>query len=292
MMTMILFFLLLAGSLGAQPAMAPDSCEYKLLLKPELFANPEEGSINFWKLVTRVADRQSLELETKSEVLDNRDIFFLDTPDFQLYKHGLMLRCRGLAIADPAQLQTISPDENSEITLKMRMPGKQVETATAGTMLAGFAPHEDLEEDIAVTASGPVSFYSRSCEIDEPEFLPTTIGDLTKLVPDLAAVGLTASDSLKLVNNLLIFESRLESGRIFFGDKEARAIFSLWYNKGDNKLPVAAEFSFKVKLGKSPEKATRRKQLADSFFAELITEAKDSIAADQTKTGLVYQYHP
>ncbi len=291
MTTLILFFLFMAGSLGAQTAITPDSCEYKLLLKPELFVNPAEGSVNFWKLVTKAAEKQGLQYERTDEVLDNRDICFLDTSDFQLHNRGLILRCRGLAITNAEQLQTLQPGEDFELTLKLRIPKLQSATATS-SFATSFAHDEDLEEDIAMTASGPVSFYSRSCEIEDARVPPDTISTLTGLFPDLAAAGLPASASLKLVNNLLIRECRLEKGLITFENKEAKAMFSLWYNRADNKLPIAAEFSFKVKLGKSPEKAALRRQQADSFFAELISEAKDSIAADQTKTGLVYQYQP
>ena len=286
--TTLLILVLSASALGAEPLPMPESCEFKMLLNNELFNVPEKGCASFWKLVEQVAGEHGCQTAAKPEIEDDREICFIDTAGFDLYKRGLLLRVRD---EDPGQGQAggMRFSEDAELTLKYRSLLPASASVAPIEAVPGLAEVAELEEDIAVTASGPRSFFSRSAEIEELANVPDSPAALAKMFPDLASYGMPASETFKIVNDLVIIEKRFRQGSITFADKDAKAMFSFWYKKSEPGKLFAAEFSFKLKLNPDkPEKSEKRRHEADAFFIDLIGRTQAYRTAQQTKTGMVY----
>ncbi|HNX75546.1 MAG TPA: hypothetical protein PLM07_08075 [Candidatus Rifleibacterium sp.] len=286
--TTLLFLMLTVGVMGAEPLPMAESCEFKMLLNNELFNEPEKGCASFWRLVEQVAGEHGCQTVSKPEIEDDREICFIDTAAFDLYKSSLLLRVRD---EDPIQRQNglLQFGEDAELTLKYRSNILASATLAPLEAVHGLAEVAGIEEDIAVTASGPRSFFSRSAEFEELVTVPDAPAALVKTFPGLASAGLPASGAFKIVNDLVIVEKRYRQGSINFADKDAKAMFSFWYKKDEPGKLFAAEFSFKLKLNPDkPEKSEKRRRAADAFFIDLISRTQSYRAAHQTKTGMVY----
>ncbi|MGZ6195917.1 MAG: hypothetical protein ACXWML_11900, partial [Candidatus Binataceae bacterium] len=96
--------------------------EYKLLLKPERFAD-EDGFHKFYKHAHRVAKGLGIHLE-KSEKHEPhlREVVLYDTPHFKLYTDGFILRKRTF-------FKKGHPEPNFELTIRYRNPDAKAASA-------------------------------------------------------------------------------------------------------------------------------------------------------------------
>ncbi len=272
----------------AQTKTGVDSVEYKILLKSENFASVKKGCELFWDLVEKVAADHNLTAEKTVKSSPDREICFIDTPNFDLNKKGFILRLRASGINKTRNRDSINFADGAEMTLKFRA------TDMESALIAPVEPASELgndvssEEDIVIKAATPSSIFSRSGKVYRFARTPAYISELLQLYPGLGVAKFNESLKLDLVNNIIVVEQRILHGKIGFSKKPTKALFSVWYKKGETK-PMIAEFSFKLKVKKNPEKFAKKRKIVDAFFIDLVRRGKLFINMAQTKTGMVYQ---
>ncbi|MBU1106075.1 MAG: hypothetical protein KKB51_05345 [Candidatus Riflebacteria bacterium] len=300
LLILALFVLLTLPAAAAPSAAIPDSCEYKILLKADNFVSVKKGCELFWELVNKVADDHGFSAEKAVKSSPNREICFLDTPTFDLYKKGFVLRLRAsnkageLRRAGPqraAEELTDDPEEltnDTELTLKFRASDLESTIIAPVEPAKKYGNDVSSEVDVVVKAATPVSVFSRSGTITGLDLAPDSVKKLLKYYPRLAIADLDREQSLKTVNNLFVIEQRILHGSIDFGRKKTKTIFSIWYVKGSTK-PLIAEFSFKINMEPSEKRSSQQQTSIDNFFVDLVRRGKLFISPNQTKTGIIYQ---
>ena len=285
----ILFGLLISSSSFTQEVV--DSSEYKILLKPDFFLNPEDGCNKFWQIAKKVAKKNGLKTKAKDKSYSDRHICFLDSKSHSLYQKGFILRIRGQEIASNTKLADIEVKDDTEMTLKFRSITAKL--AVIAPVKPGLAYDSDMkiEEDLGIKLGKISTVFSRSGRIYEPEKIPATVEEIYKYFPEMEKNKFNLSEKLEVVNAVNIIEKRYVTGKLYYGEEKEKikTIFSLWYRKGDNK-PFVAEFSFKTSFNErtSKDSSTKRKVI-NSFFIELAQKSKQILHPKQTKTGSVYQ---
>ncbi len=266
-----------------------DSREFKILLHTENFASLNKGCKMFWDLVDKVAKDNKIKSKFGEKKLQNREICFMDTAKFDLYKKGFILRVRGEEISPDKNTGLIAGKTDSELTLKFRATDKE------STLVAPVNPSEDFsndlstEEDVVVKVGTPHSMFSKSGKVFGFEQAPSNIAEISKFFPLFTVVGLNPKSGIVPVNSLIVTEKRIQSGALYFGEKKTKTLFSFWYKKGEEK-PFAAEFSFKIKLaGKKFRQTVKNPNDIETFFVDLVKRGEKFINSTQTKTGMVYQ---
>ncbi|MEW6708786.1 MAG: hypothetical protein AB1403_03105 [Candidatus Riflebacteria bacterium] len=286
-LALIVLFFSLLGCLTAEAGRnGPESREYKILLKAENFTSFTKGCELFWELVESVALDHGVKVKKVEKNYPNREICFIDTPDFSLYKKGFMLRLRSEEITRKNQIRT---GADAEMTLKFRASDFESTTIAPVKASEKFSNEISFEEDRVVKASEPISVFSVSSTIYRPGDLPVNLDEMLKFYPDMNRAGFQGSPSLDPVNSIFITEKRLRLGEFKFDEVKAKSIFSVWYKKGQS-APLIGEFSFKVELKqKNPAETIRNLEKIDRFFSDLVKRGKLFVAFGQTKTGMIYQ---
>jgi len=268
----------------AMPAGAEDvklsSRECKVLLLPEMFDDYEAGAQNFWVIVEKVSKSRGLDADLSKNNLEEtkREVNFIDTSDFTLYKSGYILRRR-------------TKDVNFNYTFKYR------NADPLAAVEAKVSPAEDIkgitafEEDVVVKIANLEHLFSKSGKADLKSDPEMTAGGFIKIFPGLAQFNLKPQTALKPVNDIYISELTFDYGNIYFTPKnKAKAGFTVWYLKGSSK-PLIAEFSYKYKIGENTpaEDINLIHHASDRFLTALRANIKPWLAAGQTKTGLIYK---
>jgi hypothetical protein len=216
-----------------------------------------------------------------------REILFLDTPGFLLYRNAFILRRRflyedGFLVGDP------------EIVFKFRHP--DVQTAAE----VDVRPHIGGDYQIKFKAEalplkdrlgGVRMLYSHNVEFPLSAVRHMDRRSMTtilEVLPALQVLKPATTGRIDLVNNAAVEEILVPIGRLHFGKKmAAKASVSLWRTRGDLQQLVG-EFSFQMRFRHRrdlPDKAMRR---CETFFCRLQHLASDWISLGPTKTGSVY----
>ncbi|OGK09502.1 MAG: hypothetical protein A2W80_13240 [Candidatus Riflebacteria bacterium GWC2_50_8] len=286
----VLFAWLILPAAFAQSLIIPETREYKVLLDISKFSSAQKCCELFRDLFEKVADDHGFPTKRTDRLSPDREICFIDTPEFDLNKSGFLLRLRAEKINISKVEKLLQPTDDAELTLKFR--AESIETAIIAPVESEerYGSKVSAETDVVVKSAAPISIFSRSCGITDFGSTPASIEELLKYYPRLALAGLNGSHKLKVVNDIVIIEQRLLQGSIEFGRKKSKSLFSIWYKKGESK-PMLAEFSFKIKtksyIAQNVENSQNR---VDNFFVDLISRSKPFTSQDQTKTGMVYQY--
>lgn len=267
------------------PAGAEDaklsSCECKVLLLPEMFEDYEAGAQNFWAIVEKVSKSRGLETNLSKNSLEvtKRELNYIDTTDFKLYKAGFIIRRR-------------AEDDKFNYTFKYRNADPLMSAEAKVSPADGFKGKTTFEEDVVVKASTLEHVFSKSGKADLKSELEMTAGAFVKLFPGLAQFDLKPQTSLKAVNGIIISEITFDYGSIYFRpETKAKAGFTVWYLKGSSK-PLIAEFSYKYKIdGGAPDSDINLiHHASDRLLTALRANIKPWLAAGQTKTGLIYKF--
>jgi hypothetical protein len=285
----ILFGLLISSASFANEAI--DSSEYKMLLKPSFFTNPEKGCNKFWQIVEKTAEKHGLKTKTKDKKYPARHICFLDSKEHSLYKKGFILRLRGQEVVPNTRLADIEVKDDAEMTLKFR--SIDAESAVIAPVKPDSSYDNDMkvEEDLGIKLGKISTVFSRSGRIYQPGKIPGTIKEIHKYFPGMKKIKFNLSEKLEVVNAVNVVEKRYVTGKLYYGKKKQKikTIFSLWYKKGSNK-PFIAEFSFKTSFNeRTPKDRSTKRKIINDFFTELAQKSKDILNPKQTKTGSVYQ---
>ena len=264
--------------------------EAKLILKPDRFKSVDSFR-NFGKIVRRVAKKTGVGfIEDRKASLgpEIREIIFMDTPDFALYRNAFILRRRisyvdGFATGDP------------EIVFKFRHPEEEKATALDvrpqidGKYRIKFkAEALPLKDEVG----GYRLLYSHNCQFGLSQTHQkdkTSMATLDRVFPALAKLKKSGRERVELVNGGIVEEVLLPLGKLDFGKGVlAKCDVALWRTRGEH-LPLVGEFAFQVKFNRKEDVAEKQKKLVVQFYVMLQREVEDWLALGVTKTGMVYR---
>jgi hypothetical protein len=264
--------------------------ESKIILRPERFTSRE----TFWdfaRIVKRVAREHGVGFSTaefEEERPQIREVVFLDTSDFRLYKSGFILRKRiayqdGFAIGEP------------EIVFKYRVPDLQAaaEMDVRPRIEGAYRIKFKVEVLPLKTGAGGVRvLYSHNCEFplgNLHEGEQTRMSTVAHVLPALAKLQKTKDEKIALVNHTIVEEVLQDVGTLDFGkEMTAKANVALWRERG-NHAPLVGEFAYQVKFKRRDELHDKAIKRSEQFFVSLQLATPDWILPGATKTGIVYQ---
>jgi hypothetical protein len=260
--------------------------EYKLLLKPELFAK-QHAFHHFWKIAHHEAKSLGVTLGKmdKDAPPHTREVVFYDTPKFKLYDAGFILRKRTF-------FRHGVPEPNHELVIKYRDPERKKAAAVDVRPLLPCIHTIKFKEEILLPKDNSVgmrTIYSHNCELDTPNILLTQKVELIQnAFPALKTVGANPKATMGPVHNASIAEYLFNLGELDFGGKLiAKATLAVWRVRTTDQ-PLVAEFAYQLKFDR-PEAVHRKpRELSESFYVGLQSRASDWIQRGTTKTALVY----
>lgn len=216
-----------------------------------------------------------------------REVLFLDTPDFLLYKNAFILRRRflyenGFLVGDPEivfKYRHPVLQKASEMDVRPRLEGDyqvkfKAEALPLKMRLGGFRLLYSHNVQFPLSAVRQVDRRSMATVID--------------VLPALQLLRARRTGRIELVNNAAIEEILVDIGRLDFGKGvRAKPNVSLWRTRGDLQQLVG-EFSFQIKFQRRAELHQKALARCEKFFVALQWAAQSWIAPGTTKTGAVY----
>ena len=276
-----------------QPIHQLNYLQVKLILKGNRFVS-SQSLRDFSAYVAKAADKAGVRFDTHGcEHLSPRmrEVLFLDTPDFLLYRNAFILRRRllyedGFLIGDP------------EIVFKYRHPDLQRAAEVDvrphlgdGNYRLKFKaealPLKNRLRGFRMLYSHNVQFpLSAVRHVDR-----RSMANVLDVLPALQTLKTPKKGRLELVNNAAVEEILVDLGRLHFGKGiSATPNVSLWRTRGDLQQLVG-EFAFQIKIKDRhdlPDKPMRR---CEQFFLQLQHLVHDWTVPGTTKTGTVYHLH-
>lgn len=260
--------------------------EYKLLLRPERFFEPERLE-EYWRVVSRIAKETGVDVTTNKNAFHRlvREVLFYDTPEFDLYRNTFILRTRTF-------YDNGWPQRDHELTVKFRNADRDAAAALdMRTTLAGEVKIKFKEEILPhkIEVGGLRSLYSHNCVMTSPLIvIKQGIKDITDAFPALKCLALKDDVSLDLVNNVAVEEVEIDVGHFDFGHGyEAKATIAIWRNRATEESLVG-EFAFQAKFDKIGDVNQKALALSEKFYRKVQTDAPEWILLGTTKTAMVY----
>ena len=262
--------------------------EFKILLKAADFDEPIGADVHdYWKLARRVADQLliSVRRSKRESEPQYRDIVFLDTPDFDLYRRGYMLRVRRPYVGG-------EPGSAYEVTLKFRSPDIARAAATEVRASAARKSRVKFKEEILLVASelgGMRSIFSRTCQLRARSTpLGKTVRDVAELFPQLGALGIPASATLAPAAPVPVQEVLYELGEFGFrGAKTAKVKMAVWRNPQTKKILIG-EFAYETHFKHYGRLNPVPKLRSERLYRLLQRETGVWVELGTTKTSLYY----
>jgi hypothetical protein len=262
----------------------------KLILKPNRF-NSRKSLFDFGKVLRRPAAEHGVDFSTQDYIdqpIKIREVLFVDTVDFRLYNNAFILR-RRIPYVDGF------PQGDPEIVFKFRHSDIQVAAETdvrpqiRGEHRVKFKcqalPLKDQLGGIRMLFSHNVQF-PRSYAGNGDVF---SMDVLTSIFPVLEKVRKEPGERISLVSNTYVEEVLQDIGELDFGDGVmAKVNIAIWRTRGEH-LPLIGEFAFQVRFRDRKQLSLDAMQRMERFFLALQYEARDAIALNATKTGIVYR---
>ncbi len=259
------------------------SRECKMLLLPEKFEDQKAAMKQFWNIVDEIGTAQGLKIKKidgSDRELSKREVTFLDTKKFDLYKNSYILRRRV---------------ENGEIdmTLKFRNPDITVSSKADVSPGPENPGKTAMDEDVVVKEKIFEHIFSKSGKTtigSDPEAM---LGSYAAIYPGILGLGIPEKTPLQIVNGVKINETNVEYGKIHLTKNiKASAAFAIWQIEGNDDVFVA-EFSYKYKYEDSPsaDELLMAHHASDKFLGKLRDGVKSWLAVGRTKTGMVYKFN-
>jgi hypothetical protein len=263
---------------------------FKLILKPNRFVS-RNSLFAFAKVIRKSANKCDVGFKTigfNNAPIKIREVLFIDTPDFRLYNNAFILRRRicyedGFPASDP------------EIVFKYRHPEMQraaevdVRPQIHGNHRVKFKcqvlPLKDQLGGIRLLFSHNVQFPRSHAQ--QNDVLNFEV--ISQIFPALAGLQKERGERIKLVNETIIEEVLQDIGMIDFGNgMKAKASVAIWRTRGEHR-PLIGEFAYQLRFKDRKELGLKEMQKAEKFFIDLQYSAKDWLALNATKTGIVYR---
>jgi hypothetical protein len=263
--------------------------ECKLILKPERFT-AAKVFFEYGKLVARTAEKFGIQYTDKGVVLKPqiREVVFLDTAEFRLYNHAFILRRR-------IRYEDGFPTGVPEIVLKFRHPDMQkAAEVDMRPNLAGDYRIKFKAEALPLTnkVGGYRLLFSHNVQLpldQAPEGDRTSMRNLARVFPALAALKVSDTDRIELVNQTVIEEVLQDLGILDFGKGvTADSNIAIWRERGTHH-PLCGEFAFQAKFKRRDELHDKASGRVRQFFIALQQSGPDWLLLSTTKTGLVYR---
>lgn len=263
---------------------------FKLILRPNRFVS-RKSLFDFGKVLKAPAEEHGVKFSTKGyrdEPLKIREVLFVDTHDFRLYNNAFILR-RRIPYTDGF------PSGEPEVVFKYRHPDIQkaaemdVRPQIVGDHRVKFKcqvlPLRDELGGMRVLYSHNVQFPR--AHVGENDMFP--VGTLTKIFPPLEPVLTKADERIELVSDTFVEEVLQDIGELDFGHGlTAKANTGIWRTRGEHR-PLIGEFAYQIRFEDRKELKLEAMKKAEAFFISLQYAAKDWLALNATKTGVVYR---
>ncbi len=270
------------------------SRECKILLKVERFNDLAAGLQEFWGLVEAAARRAGLAVSANGPFPGpekTRHVAFYDTPGFDLYRLGYILRRRGDTANDVTPARN-ADSQRFDLTLKYRNPELQLSQMSTIQAAHSFNGETKVEEDVVAGPATIRKVYSLSSKVKLKKDPGPRLRDFFAIYPGLPRLGLDQTLAVRPVRDTLVREYTISPGRIDLdGATVADVTFSVW-TIPPAKQPSVVEFSFAydvVQGGYLNQKVYRAQEAADRLLKAIQGAGSAWIATGQTKTGLIYQ---
>ena len=263
----------------------------KLLLRPNHFVS-RESLFDFAKLLKEPARKTGVKFSlgsSRKDPIRTREVFFVDTPDFRLYRNAFILRRR-------VQYRDGFPTEEPEIVFKFRHRDLQT-AAETDVRPQIFGDHRIKFKCQALPLKrelgGVRILYSHNVQFPRSHVANTTndwsLATMSKVFPVLERLKSKRNEPVALVSNTIIEEVLQDIGTLDFGDKmEAPVNVALWRTRGEHR-PLIGELSFQIKFDVWKDLSQDAMKRAEAFFIALQFAARHWIMLDATKTGMVYR---
>src|SRR6185295_6088357 len=242
----------------------------KVILKGERFTSARSLR-DFRGFVAEAAARAGVDFDSngfKKTAPRIREVLFLDTPDFLLYKNAFILRRRflykdGFLVGDP------------EIVFKYRHPDLQkaadvdVRPRIAGDYRVKFKaealPLKSGNGGFRMLFSHNIQFpLSAVREVDR-----RSMATVLEVLPALQTLKTSKTGRIELVNNAAVDEILVDIGELDFGKGvRAKSNVSLWRTRGELQQLVG-EFAFQIKFRRRQELHDKALTRCEMFFSHL-----------------------
>ncbi len=263
----------------------------KLILKPNRFTS-RKSLFDFAK-VMREPGRANKVSFSPDEFLDEpikiREVLFIDTSDFRFYNNAFILRRRvsyvdGFPVGEPEivfKFRHTDIQKAAETDVRPQIDGDHRVKFKAQAL-----PLKDELGGIRMLYSHNVQF-PRSHVGQKGDVLSMDV--LTNIFPVLETIKKEPDERISLVNGAIIEEVLQDIGILDFGDGvTAKTNVAIWRTRGEHR-PLIGEFAFQVRFSDRRELKAEAMQRVEGFFLALQVAAKDMIALNATKTGIVYR---
>jgi hypothetical protein len=270
------------------------SREYKLALNVDRFADRAEGAKRFWKLLAFLAPQAGFVVYCEQDEEIQRETWYLETPGFELQRHGFNLRVR----KDEEQ-----PDY--KVTLKYRNADRYISASQDVSCPKAKKKGFKFEEDILPPF---ISKFSHSASLEGSKLPPlATVSDAAQLFPGLGALGFSPDTRLVKANDFTAREVVRWIGQLALGktpiapgsplpDFIVKVCLNFWYliGKEDDELPLLAEFSFDydANAGNTGDLEQFPRELvtaASRLYLELQDHTSWALASSTTKTAFALE---
>ena len=272
------------------PYRTPQYLACKVILKPDRFTSAKVFE-DFGAVVERTADELGIRVDTKPFVGAKpaiREVIFVDTPDFRLYKNSFILRRR-------IRFEDGFPAGEPEIVFKFRNPDLQAAAET--DVRPNFAGDYRIKFKCqALTLRDQVGafriLFSHNVQFplsQVPEGDRTSTAFLSAVFPPLRPLLATGAKHVELVNQTFIEEVLQDICMLDFGKgMTARANVGMWRTRGEHK-PLVGEFAFQYKFKSRADIDRAAVERCKEFFIKLQTLGRDWLQFGLTKTGALYR---
>ncbi len=262
--------------------------EFKILLKAEDFsADVARDVADYWRLARRVAGQLLLSVRrNRTEARPRlREIVFLDTPDFDLYRNAFMLRVR----------REVGPEglaARCELTLKFRDSDIGRALGVDLKAAADYGGQVKFKEEILLVSSalgGMRSIFSHTCQLKNYEGpLPATFGDCLRIFPILGVLSIPPETRIAPAIETPVEEVLYDLGELGFrGAKTAKVDMAIWRNAATGQILIG-EFAYETHFRHYGRLNPVPKLRSERLYRILQRETGAWVELGNTKTWLYY----
>jgi hypothetical protein len=260
--------------------------EFKILLKPEDFLDLITDVRDYWKLVKSVARQTVVRIVEHPDPFapELREVVFLDTPSFDLYRRSYILRRR-----TPYKLG--KPGSAYELTFKFRNPDATKAASVDVRSAPRLGGRLKLKEELLLERElgGMRSVFSHTCQLKR-QTTPhgATVAECARLFRGLSLLGLRPTTKLLPVADARIEEVMFNVGSAHFGaGLAAKMDIAIWRDP-TSKKPLTGELSFEYSVEHYGSLAHKAKHRSERFYRLLQKETGVWVEFGTTKTAAVY----
>lgn len=262
----------------------------KLVLRPNHFVS-RQSLFDFATLLTEPARKNGVKFspgKSRKDPVQIREVLFVDTADFRLYRNAFILRRRiryedGFPVGEP------------EIVFKFRHRDLQTaaETDVRPQILGDHRIKFKCQAlPLKRQLGGVRLLYSHNVQFPRSHVTDADVlsmATMVKVFPVLERIKTDPHERITLVSDTIIEEVLQDVGTLDFGDSiEAPVTVALWRTRGEHR-PLIGELSFQIKFKEWKELSLDAMKRAEAFFIALQFAVQHWIALDVTKTGMVYR---